>query len=180
MDFISELNQEYINLNEDKRGLKIGLLGSFQRGHLYKEKEHLKEKEHFNVKISSDLENGNPRNPDEDEMAYNFRLGESLIKTSQVLIIHFFNENEEETGINNSALIEIGLVYNECQYNPHLKKYVLGVYEKGFKAKNIGGMLPGLEKTKLKNWQWHEFESCEELLLHSTQFCYNCLFDTYS
>jgi len=180
MDFLSELNKHYLCSEEDKRSLKIGLLGSFKRPHLYRVKEHLCESEKFNAKISTDLSREYPRGSAEDEKAYNFRLGHILIRDSRVLIVHLFHENPDESGINYSVLLEIGLVFSACEYDHSLKKYVLVMYEKGFDEKNIGGMLSGLKNTAVKNWQWHEFDTCDEVLLHSTQFCYNCLMDFHS
>jgi len=180
MDFLSGLNEEFICSEEDKKALKIGLLGSFQRPHLDHVKEHLCGSEKFNAKISTDLSEEHPKDSEEDIKAYNFRLGCTLIKESHVLIMHFFNERLEENGLNYSVIWEMGYTFGKCESDLSSIKYVLVLYEKGFDAKNIGGMLSGLKITDVKNWQWHEFESCEELLLHSTQFCYNCLFDTYS
>ena len=55
-------------------------------------KKHLCEKEGFDARLSYDLQEQNPQQPDEEDSAYNVRMSERLINESQVYIVYFFKE----------------------------------------------------------------------------------------
>ncbi|MDV2480435.1 hypothetical protein F8E02_00115 [Methanoculleus sp. Wushi-C6] len=92
-------------------------------------------------------------------------------------IIHFFREEEDEHGINDSATLEIGILYGLNAGSPQTSRYTLILCEAGYDARNIGGMRRGIRPCTEREWRWHDFESRDEVILHATQFCYDCLLD---
>jgi len=177
MDFLSVLNRDLGYSERLKDELTIGLFGSFRRSHLEALKQHLREDEGFNARISYDLEDSHPRVPGEDDHAYGFRLGKTLVNESQVRIIHFFREAKGEYGINDSATLEVGILYGLSIASPQTNRYTLILCEAGYDARNIGGMRRGIRPYTEREWRWHDFEDRDEAILHATQFCYDCLLD---
>jgi len=177
MDLLSGLNRNLDYSARLKDELTIGLFGSFRRSHLEALKRHLCERERFNARVSYDLTASHPRAPGEDDRAYDFRLAKALIEESRVHIVHFFREDEGEYGINDSATLEIGILYGLSVAIPQESLYALILCEAGYDARNIGGMRRGIRPHTEKEWRWHDFEDLDEALLHATQFCYDCLLD---
>jgi hypothetical protein len=96
MDFLSVLNRDLGYSERLKDELTIGLFGSFRRSHLEALKQHLREDEGLTpgFRMTSRL---SPESPGEDDHAYGFRLGKTLVNESQVRIIHFFRERRVST-----------------------------------------------------------------------------------
>ncbi|NLA99792.1 MAG: hypothetical protein GX837_02325 [Methanomicrobiales archaeon] len=155
-----------------KAGSPSGLFGSFKRSHLEALRHHLREREGFNARVSYDLTASHPKEPGEDDRAYDFRLAEVLIEESRVYIVHFFREEEGEYGINDSATLEIGILYGLSAASPQVSRYTLILSEEGCDARKIGGM-----RFTEREWRWHDFENRDEAVLSATQFCYDCLLD---
>ncbi|MCK9306307.1 MAG: hypothetical protein M0P17_02140 [Methanoculleus sp.] len=176
MDFLSGLNRNLDYPERLKSELPIGLFGSFGRTHLEALKRHLREREGFNARVSYDLKTSHPRLPGEDSRAYDFRLAKALIEESRVHITHFFREEEDEYGINDSATLEIGILYGLSVASPQEGCYALILCEAGYDV-NIGGMRRGIRPFTAKEWRWHDFMDRDEAILHATQFCYDCLLD---
>lgn len=116
MDLLSGLNRNLDYSERLKDELTIGLFGSFRRSHLEALKRHLREREGFNARVSYDLTASHPRVPGEDDRAYDFRLAKILIEESQVDIVHFFREEEDEYGINDSSTLEIGILWSKRRH----------------------------------------------------------------
>lgn len=172
MDLLAGLNRDLDYAERLKGGLTVGLFGSFKRSHLEALRHHLREREGFNARVSYDLTASHPKEPGEDDRAYDFRLAEVLIEDSQVYIIHFFREEEGEYGINDSATLEIGILYGLSAASPQVSRYTLILCEEGYDARKIGGM-----RFTERGWRWHDFENRDEAILSATQFCYDCLLD---
>ncbi|MCK9319234.1 hypothetical protein [Methanoculleus sp.] len=177
MDLLSELNRNLDYSERLKDELTIGLFGSFRRSHLEALKRHLREHEGFNTRVSYDLAASHPRRRGKDDGAYDFRLARALIEESRVDIIHFFREEEGEYGVNDSATLEIGILYGLNVASPQASRYTLILCEAGYDARNIGGMRRGIRPSTEKEWRWHDFEDRDEAILNATQFCYDCLLD---
>ncbi|HOI14540.1 MAG TPA: hypothetical protein PLG75_11805 [Methanoculleus sp.] len=84
MDLLAGLNRDLDYAERLKDGLTVGLFGSFKRSHLEALRHHLREREGFNARISYDLTASHPKEPGEDDRAYDFRLAEALIEESRV------------------------------------------------------------------------------------------------
>jgi hypothetical protein len=179
MDLISELEIDFKSFERCKEILQVGIFGSFRRDFLQPLKNHLVIKERFNAKISYDLAKKYLRNHDESESAYDFRLAHALIEESRIHIFLFFREEHGEEGINDSAIMEIGMLYSCHTQNTLIGRYSLVFCESGYDTRNIGGMRRGIRSHTDNEWRWHDFESYEEVQLHATQFCYDCLMDYY-
>jgi len=177
MDFLSGLNRSLDYPDRLKDELAIGLFGSFRRSHLEELKQHLREREGFTARISYDLKASHQQSFGEDDCAYDFALAKALIEESQVHIIHFFREEDNEYGLNDSATLELGILYGLNAASPSKSRYTLILCEAGYDARNIGGMRRGIRPYTQEAWRWHDFEGREEAILHATQFCYDCLLD---
>ncbi len=178
MDLLAGLNRDLDYAERLKDGLTVGLFGSFKRSHLEALRHHLREREGFNARISYDLTASHPKEPGEDDRVYDFRLAEALIEESRVYIVHFFREEEGEYGINDSATLEIGILYGLSAASPQVSRYTLILCEEGYDARNIGGMRRGIRPYTEREWRWHDFEDHDEAVLSATQFCYDCLLDS--
>lgn len=180
MDIIADLNAEYGYTERFKSVLPIGLFGSFIRiTFLESLKNHLINNEGFNAKVSYDLRLKYPQYHDEIPSAYDFRLSEKLLEESRIHIIFFFKEEKGEEGINNSATMELGMLYAFHQGRDQIGRYSLILCESGYDNKNIGGMRKGIRPHTDREWRWHDFDTYEECQMHSTQFCYDCILDYY-
>ena len=177
MDLLTGLNRNLDYVERLKDGLTIGLFGSFKRSHLEALRRHLREREGFNARASYDLTASHPKEPGEDYRAYDFRLAKTLIEESRVYIIHFFREEEDEYGINDSATLENGILYGLSATSPQVSRYTLILCEKSYDARNIGGMRRDIRPYTKRAWRWHDVESRDEAVLSATQFCYDCLLD---
>lgn len=179
MDFISDLNVEYGYVDRLKPILPIGLFGSFRRAFLEPLKNHLINKEGFSTNISYDLSTKYRRYHDESQSAYDFRLAEKLLEESRIHIVVFFQEKEDEDGINDSAIMELGMLYAFHKDRFRVGRYSLILCESGYDNRNIGGMRCGIRPHTDQEWQWHDFDTYEDGQLNVTQFCYDCLLDYY-
>lgn len=153
MDLLSGLTRSLDYSERLKDELTIGLFGSFRRSHLEALKQHLREREGFNARVSYDLTAPHPRAPGEDDCAYDFRLAKALIEESRVHIIHLFREDEYEYGINDSATLEIGILYGLSVAVTQESRYALILCEAGYDARNIGSMRRGIRPYTEKEWR---------------------------
>lgn len=144
MDLLAGLNRDLDYAERLKDGLTVGLFGSFKRSHLEALRHHLRERE-------------------------DFRLAEALIEESRVYIVHFFREEEGEYGINDSATLEIGILYGLSAAFPQVSRYTLILCEEGYDARNIGGMRRGIRPSTERVWRWHDFDNRDEAILNATQ-----------
>jgi hypothetical protein len=175
MSFLSGLSEELGSPEDVKKRVNIGIIGSFRRPHLEMLKEHLCDKEGFSARVSYDLQEQNPQQPDEDHSAYNVRMSECLIDESQVHIVYFFKEKENEHGINDSATYELGYLRAKRTSTPYTGHCVLILCENGYDARNIGAMRAGIRPKTQDEWDWYDFEEPDDSIGLATQFCYGCM-----
>ena len=86
-------------------------------------------------------------------------------------------EVEGEYGINDSATLEIGILYGLSAASPQVSRYTLILCEEGYDARNIGGMRRGIRPYTEREWHWHDSKNRDEAVLSATQFCYDCFLD---
>jgi len=175
VSFLSGLSDEFGSPEDVKKRITIGIIGSFRRPHLEMLKKHLCEKEGFDARLSYDLQEQNPQQPDEEDSAYNVRMSERLINESQVYIVYFFKEEEKEHGINDSATYELGYLRAKRTSPPYTGRHALILCENGYDARNIGAMRAGIRSKTRDEWDWYDFEDPDDSISLATQFCYGCM-----
>jgi hypothetical protein len=177
MSFLSGLNETFKSLEDVKTRINIGILGSFRRPHVEMLKKHLCDEEGFTARLSYDLQEANPQLPGEGRPEYNVRMSERLIDGSHIHIVYFFEEEENEHGINDSATYELGYLRAARKHTQCTGRYVVLLCESGYNVRNIGAMREGIRPKTEGEWDWWDFEEPADSILHATQFCYGCMLD---
>ena len=108
MKFSDWYDSQNFDLEIARKSVQIGIFGSFQRiQHLQRCKEYLIRKGYTHTVLSCDLEHTYPKRAEETGDAYNLRISEQLIHTSDIHIIYFFRAlGSDDVPVNESAIQE--------------------------------------------------------------------------
>lgn len=117
MKFSDWYESRNFDLDIARKSVQIGIFGSFQRiEHLRKCKEYLIAKGYTRTVLSFDLEREHPKLPDETGDAYNLRISEELIRTSDIHIFYFFKAlDSDDVPVNESAIQEYSIVSGQSR-----------------------------------------------------------------